>query len=95
MRGNRWGSWRRETDKGNDREIDERGNWNARRERLSERRDRIVVLKLFISCTIGLGGMTVLRYTRVFRNTDGMIFNTIKNTDLFLSISVAKRSGAN
>ena len=38
---------------------------------------------------LGLGGMTVLRYTRVFTSTDGMIFNTVKNTDAFLSISVA------
>ena len=41
---------------------------------------------------VGLGGMTVLRYTRVFRNTDGMIFNTVKNTDAFLSISVASHN---
>ena len=42
----------------------------------------------FLAPLLGLGGMTVLRYTRVFRNTDGMIFNTVKNTDAFLSISV-------
>ena len=52
-----------------------------------------VVVELLATVTLlselGLGGMTVLRYTRVFRNTDGMIFNTVKNTDAFLSISVA------
>ena len=38
---------------------------------------------------VGLGGMTVLRYTRVFPNTDGMIFKTVKNTDAFLSVCIS------
>ena len=48
-----------------------------------------LLLITYLLSELGLGGMTVLRYTRVFRNTDGMIFNTVKNTDDILSISVA------
>ena len=45
-----------------------------------------------ITFEVGLGGMTVLRYSRVFRNADGMIFNTVRNTDAFLSISSASHN---
>ena len=44
----------------------------------------------YIPCILGLGVKTVLQYTRVFRNPDGMIFNTVKNTDAFLSIKLTR-----
>ena len=58
-------------------------------EGVKEFTSNIILCTYYYILLLGLGGMTVLRYTRVFRITDGMIFNTIKNTDAFLSISVA------
>lgn len=40
---------------------------------------------------VGLNGITVLTYTRIFRNPNSTIFNNLKNTDAHLSIKLIWR----
>lgn len=46
-----------------------------------------------MSTLLGLGGITLICYTRVLRNLEGIIFNPVKKTDAPLSIKVAQRCG--